>query len=49
MDEPTSSIDYKSEMQIINSLVSISKNYTIIMVAHRAEKFIHLFNKIIKI
>jgi len=49
LDEPTSSIDNKSEMQIVNSLLNISGDHTIIMVAHKVEKFIHLFNKVIKI
>jgi ABC-type multidrug transport system fused ATPase/permease subunit len=49
LDEPTSSIDNKSEMQIVNSLLNISGDYTIIMVAHKVEKFTHLFNKVIKI
>ena len=49
MDEPTSSIDEKSEIKILNEFLNVSKNLTVIMVAHRAKKFENKFNKVIKL
>lgn len=49
MDEPTSSLDEKTEMKIINNLFNTSKDLTIIMVAHRTKNFHHRFNKIVKL
>ena len=49
MDEPTSSLDENSEKKIIEEFFQATKELTIIMVAHRAKKFKHKFNKIIKL
>ena len=41
LDEATSSLDNKTESKIINNLMQISKNHTIIMVAHRESSLMH--------
>ncbi len=49
MDEPTSSLDEDSEIKILSEFFNVSKNLTVIMVAHRAKKFESKFNKVIKL
>ena len=49
MDEPTSSLDEKTELKIINNLFKTTEDLTIIMVAHRVKNFKYRFNKIIKL
>ena len=41
LDEATSSLDSDTELKIINNIMRISKNYTIIMVAHRESSLMH--------
>jgi len=41
LDEATSSLDSKTELKIINNIMQISKNHTIIMVAHRESTLEH--------
>jgi len=48
LDEPTSSLDHKLEKKIINHLLN-QKDKTIILVAHKFDKFKSKFNKIIKL
>ena len=49
MDEPTSSLDEKSELKILKEFLDASKEITVIMVAHRVSKFERKFNKILKL
>ena len=48
LDEPTSSLDEKIELEILKKLMSI-KNKTIIVVAHKSTKFRFRFNKTINL
>ena len=45
LDEATSALDNITEKKIINNLIKISKNHTIVMVAHR-ESTLQLCTKI---
>lgn len=48
LDEPTSSLDEKIELEILKKLMSL-KNKTIIVVAHKSTKFRFRFNKTINL
>ena len=56
LDEATSSLDYQTENEILKTIVSIKKNKTVIIIAHRlktienCEEIIELSNgKIVRI
>ena len=48
MDEPTASLDKRTELHVMQNVLNLLKNSTVIVVSH-SDKFDNLFDKVINL